>query len=65
MKKRIKYHAEHLLAHSHEYVVLAAPLVLERATLLLAGTSLLFVICICIFADRKWNDDQSKEDRDF
>lgn len=66
MSKRVKRHLEHLAAHSHEFVVLAAPLVLENAMLLLAGTSILFVICVCVFADRKWHDEtQHMEDRDF
>lgn len=68
MSKRVKHHLEHLLSHSHEYVVLAAPLVLENSMILFAGTSLLFVVCVCIFADRKWHDEETNptsEDRDF
>ena len=65
MPKRVKRYLEHLAAHSHEFVVLAAPLVLENAMLLLAGTSILFVICVCVFADRKWHDEIHTEDRDF
>lgn len=37
MSKRVKHHLEHLLSHSHEYVVLAAPLVLENSMILFAG----------------------------
>lgn len=65
MRKRLKHHVAHLLAHSHEYVVLAAPLLLERAALLFVGTSVLFVVCVCIFADRNWDKSEPNEDRDF